>query len=201
MMTDKKRKLYIFGISIIMNLVFFLAAYILKLPMWLDTTGTIYISLLLYFPAGFVVGLINNIILSLFFYGFNSIYYYVISAAVALITSVCVKKYGTHRVRFLFVLFCSVYITSILLLIPLTIFVDNGVPSDYWGNYWYLHFIGIGINQYISTVLVVCLIKLIDVIFAIFFVCSVYKITPLKIRKSDHVILRERRISLHENQV
>jgi energy-coupling factor transport system substrate-specific component len=105
-LTKRKRTIVLFVVSVTMNLAFFLLSHYLKLPFWLDTSGTIYITFLLDFPAGFLVGLINNVILSLFFYGFNSISYYIISAAVALVTGVCVRiRKRRHKELNLFLLF------------------------------------------------------------------------------------------------
>ena len=63
MLTDKKRKTIIFLIAVMQNLVFFVVSYFTKLPLWLDTTGTIYISILLGYQFGFCVGLINILLL------------------------------------------------------------------------------------------------------------------------------------------
>ena len=188
MLTEKKRKLYLFAISILMNLLFFLAAYFLKLPVWLDTTGTIYISVLLFFPAGFVVGLINNTILSLFFFGFNSISYYIISAAVAFTAGICAKKCKKHRMKFLILLSSSIFFVSILLAVPLTFIVDKGIPSDFWGNRLYFQFIDMGMAGYLSTILSVSIVKFIDVIISIALVVLIYILTPLKLKKGDNIV-------------
>ena len=188
MLTEKKRKLYLFIISVLMNLLFFGIAYFLKLPVWLDTTGTIYISIILFFPSGFVVGLINNITLSLFFFGFNSISYYIISAAVAFIAGMCAKKCKKRRMKFLFLLLTSVFFVSVLLAVPLTFIVDKGIPSDFWGNRLYYQFIGAGMAGYLSTILSVFLVKFIDVIISIALAILFYALTPLKLKKGDNVV-------------
>jgi energy-coupling factor transport system substrate-specific component len=74
MFTEHKRKGYIFFISVGMNFVLFLLVQILNLPLWLDTVGTMYISISLGFLPGVLVGAINNIFLSLFFFGESSIF-------------------------------------------------------------------------------------------------------------------------------
>ena len=190
MLTEKKRKLYLFTISVLMNLLFFLAAYFLKLPVWLDTTGTIFISVLLFFPAGFVVGLINNTILSLFFFRFNSISYYIVSAAVAFTAGTCARKCKKHRVKFLILLSASIFLVSMLLAVPLTFVVDKGIPSDFWGHRLYSRFTDMGMAKYLSTILSVSLVKFIDVILSIVLVVLVYVLTPLKLKKGDNIVLR-----------
>jgi len=188
MLTEKKRKLYLFTISFCMNLVFFLIAHFLKLPLWLDTTGTIFISLSLNFPAGFLIGLINNTILSLGFFGFNSIFYYIISAAVALTTSICVKKSKEINMKFALLLSTSLFFVSVILAIPLTIALDGGIPSDYWGRYLYELFLKNNIHNIVSTIMSVSIIKFFDIIATVIIVIFAYKLTPQKIKNSSNVI-------------
>jgi len=188
MLTRKKRTVHLFIVATIMNLCLFLIAYFLKLPLWLDTTGTIYITLFFGFPAGFLIGLINNTILSLFFYGFDSIVYYLVSIAVALTAHICIKRSKGIGIKLAFTLILFIFIVSIFFVIPLTFRVDNGVPSDYWGHLLYEIMIQ---NHFISvwaTILAVVGIKLLDVIITITIVMSAYKLTPSKLKDSSHVI-------------
>ena len=192
MLTKRKKTLTLFIVSAFLNLFLFLFAYFLKLPMWLDTTGTIYITLLLDFPAGFLVGLINNVILSLFFYGFDSISYYLVSATLAFGTSLYLK-YRVKRGKplnftFAFSLLSIIFFISICLAIPLTLLVDKGIPSDYWGQQLYATFVSNNMNSIVSTALSTSMIKLIDVIATIAIVMLALRITPKRFKNEEYLI-------------
>ena len=97
MLTDKKRKTIIFLIAVMQNLVFFVVSYFTKLPLWLDTTGTIYISILLGYQFGFCVGLINSLFSALFFYGYHSIIFYLVSFSVAILSDVIYHRINKRK--------------------------------------------------------------------------------------------------------
>ena len=75
-----------------MNAMLSILVYFFKLPMWLDTVGTIYISIIMGSSFGFCTGLVNNIVFSGFLYGYNSMSYYFVSYLVALIAGKYSKK-------------------------------------------------------------------------------------------------------------
>ena len=188
MLTHKKRTIYIFAIASAMNLIFFLIAYYLRLPLWLDTTGTVYITLLLGFPAGFLVGLINNTILSLVFYGFNSLSYYLVSVAVALTSHVWMKKIKKVNIKLCFMLVIFIFFFSAFFVIPLTFIVDKGVPADYWGHRLFDFLCTRNYISEIATILSVSCVKLFDVIITLVIVMCAYKLTPVKLKDSSHII-------------
>jgi energy-coupling factor transport system substrate-specific component len=194
MLTRRRRTVTIFLVSVALNLFLFLLAHFLKLPLWLDTTGTIYITLLLGFPGGFLVGLINNVILSLFFYGFNSISYYVVSAAIAFVAGICVKRRLKNQKAlnssFLCFLSIPVFLLSIGTAIPITLLVDNGIPSDYWGKYLFFAFSDKGLHTLLATALSTKMVKLLDVIVSMTIVMAAFKFTP-KHYKCDEYLIRE----------
>ena len=189
MLTDKKRKMYLFVISFCMNLTFFMTAHFARLPVWLDTTGTVYISLLLSFPAGLLIGLLNNVILSAGFYGFNSIFYYIISVATALVTSMRIKRIKAVNLKLVLSLIVSLFLVSIILAIPLTLVLDDGIPADYWGQYLYNILITNDVADIISTILSVSIIKFFDIIVTVAIVNIAYYLTPQRFRDSKTIVM------------
>ncbi|MCL2466580.1 MAG: hypothetical protein FWF21_04855 [Micrococcales bacterium] len=193
MLTRRRQTLTLFTIAVSMNTGLFLLAHFLKLPVWLDTTGTIYIALLSGVAAGVIAGAINNILLSAVFYGFNAFWYYVISVAVAFGASWTLKSRKKRGKTTGFVFVCQlavvVYVISVCLAIGLTLWVDGGVPSDYWGEHIYHYLRDDGLNALASTCLATATIKLLDVIATIAIVMLALRWTP-KHLKSDEYLIR-----------
>ena len=84
-MNNKTRYLTVMAIGVALNIILHQTAAHLQLPMWLDMTGTALAALMLEPAAGLLVGLANNFRIAVFDYTASSLFYYAVSAAVALI--------------------------------------------------------------------------------------------------------------------
>lgn len=189
MFTNTKRVCIILVISVCLNFTLFTAAYLLRLPLWLDTTGTIYVSALLGFPTGFIAAIINNVVQALFFYGSDSLFFYFVSALTAFISGqVFARMKGKRIKRWLTLILCLVIFDTIAAVL-ITFGVNHGIPSDYWGTYLYHYFIGSGIPSAGATILAVSTIKIPDVILSVFLVMLAYRLTPDKIRNEKTAIV------------
>lgn len=184
MYTEKKRTLIIIIISIMMNLLLFVIAYYCKLPLWLDTTGTIYASIILGFPAGFVVAIINNLVQAACFYGAESLSFYIVSALTAFISG-CIMKtnYKKIKLKWLLLTLCLL-VVSVSVAVIITFIANKGIPADYWGSLIYRMLIAKGYKPSIATVVSVSLVKILDVIFSVVIVMLLILFTP-KVLKSE----------------
>lgn len=187
MLTNQKRIVYLFVTAVLLNLLCFIVAYFFKLPMWLDTTGTIYISMILGFPYGFVTGYINSVISSLFFYGYHSLGYYVVSMAVAIAVEKITKN-GRFKVLRGLELTAAVFVSSAIVAIILTFVVDAGVPADYWSKRLYTQLRNSGFSSFLATILSVSGIKLIDSILSVLIAWIAFALSPVRIRTDEYII-------------
>lgn len=203
MFTSKKRVVHLIIVSSIFNFAFSFFVYWLRLPMWLDTVGTIYIAILLGSSYGFCVGLVNNLLFSVILYGYNSTLYYIVSFFVALISGTYSGKAGlldgckTKResvkssvVYFMkwLVLGLYIFVVSSVIATFFTIVIDYGIPTDYWGNRIYESLLQMAFSGIISTAVSVTTIKLVDVAVTLIIVRILISITPLKYRTNNECV-------------
>ena len=189
MFTNRKRVTILIIISALMNLFLFLCAYFLNLPLWLDTTGTIYAALILGFPAGFIVAIINNVLQALFFYGLESLRFYLVSALTALVTGLIMSKFAHKPILRWFLLALGLWILSTSLAIFLTFIAYNGIPADHWGRLLYNQLLENTV-PWKATVLSVGSIKTMDILVSIALVAIVWRLTPRALR-TDKVAVRQ----------
>lgn len=188
--TEKKRTISLIIISVLMNSILFLIAHYLNLPLWLDTTGTIYISCIIGFPAGFLVAIILNITESIWIYGKNSLLFYFVSLLTALTAGKVYSKYkNTKLKKWIIMLLLTVVGCGSAIII--TFIVSGGVPSNYWSAYLYQQLTAAGINKIISSCLAVSAVKCLDIAASVLIVALAIKITPVKL-KTKKVVLMER---------
>ena len=128
MYTERKRILLIMAISAVMNFSLFIIAYYFKLPLWLDTTGTIYAAVLLGAPAGFVVAITNNLIQAFGFYGADSLLFYIVSALTAFVTGYIMKNKNRSILKWL-LLTVSLFAACSLASIIVTLITTEGIPA------------------------------------------------------------------------
>lgn len=188
MFTSKKRAVIMIIISCFLNMFLSLIAYMLHLPMWLDTVGTIYISIIMGVPYGFCVGLINNVVFTTFLYGYNSMLYYIISFFVALISGLYSKKnnliktfnkrYGTISKWILLSFY--IFIASSFLASLFAIFINIGTLNNYYEKKLYEYVFNLYSCSICSTIIAVVSIKFIDVVITIIIVMALIKVTPKK---------------------
>ena len=186
MLTDKKRKTALFITAVLMNLLFFFISYFTNLPLWLDTTGTIYISIILGYQFGICVGLINSVISALFFYGYQSIIFYLVSFAVAIIADNIYRK--TNK-RFRWVLmFAALSFAGGFCAATLTLIFDKGVPADYWTRELYFYLLKLKLFPVLGTTVSIFAIKTLDTLMSLFLAGLLLKLTPKRIKTNEYVI-------------
>lgn len=107
-------------------------------PVWLDTTGTALAALLLEPTAGLMVGLISNMIEAIATYGTSSLFYYSISAAVALIAGVYIGKDGLRSPKRVVSGIAFAIIVSAGLSTLIDFWISGGAPPQtYWEHFFY----------------------------------------------------------------
>ncbi len=193
--TSKKRTVIMFIIACSLNIILSGLVFFLHLPMWLDTVGTVYISVIMGSAYGFCVGLVNNVF-STIFYGYNSAFYYIISFFVALISGLYSKRKKMMnsfnknekitetifiRVVRWIILGAMLFTVSGIIGSVFTLLLDRGVPSDYCGKKLYQLLAASGMESSMATVVAVLSIKFIDVIVTLILVVISIRLTPEKL--------------------
>lgn len=175
----------VMAIGVLMNLLLNVLAQMLNLPLWLDTTGTIFVSLALEPAAGLLVGLVNNLILSIAEFGTGSLLYYSVSAAIALIAGLLMKKGGKITIGRIIISAAIMLTVSTLFAGTTDIILDMGAPpSTYWENYYYGIFTGINLPHTLSYYLSEFVVKLYDTLASIAIALVAYFMVPLRYRGS-----------------
>lgn len=185
--TEKKRTFFIMATSIVMNFSMFIIAYYLKLPLWLDTTGTIYAAVLLGAPAGFVVAIINNLIQAFGFYGNDSLLFYIVSALTAFVTGYIMKNKKRNVLRWLMLAMCLLAMCSFASII-ITLITTEGIPADYWGTMIYKAMMEKGVIPVLCTATSVSLVKFLDIVVSLLIVALSIFLTPKAIKSNAATI-------------
>lgn len=188
MFTERKRVLYLLLISILMNLGLFCISYFLNLPLWLDTTGTVYISCLLGASLGYIAAIINNIFEAVFFYGEDSLLFYLVSLITALVTGIIMSKYNKTRVKKWLILAGMLIIASGLSAVAITFIVNQGVPSNELSKQLYDYFRQNNYSHFLATSFAVLAIKIPDIIVTVLLVIIAIRVTPVKLKTTKMII-------------
>lgn len=91
-MNNKSRMITFCGIAVAVNIVLGIATSAIKLPIYLDTLGTVITAALMGPLPGVIVGALTNIITG-FMYSIRDIPFLLVNVAVALIVGFIAKKY------------------------------------------------------------------------------------------------------------
>lgn len=189
MYTNNKRIARLLGISIAMNFLLFSASYFLNLPLWLDTTGTMYAATILGAPAGSLVAIVNNLTESIFFYGDQSLFFYFVSLFTAYATAYIFKKYNNKKiVKWVILTIALVFIEGFFSVL-ITFLVNSGIPSNFWSMKLYYIFLKNGKTSFFSTIYSVLIIKIPDILISVFVTSIAVKITPRKLKTTDMIII------------
>ncbi len=158
-----KRYVVIILIGVIMNQGLNLLCQELRLPIWLDTSGTALAAILLEPAAGLLVGLINNLILSVFEFGTGALLYYAVSAAVALIAGLYIKRNGKITALWVVIGILLIIIISSVLAGGVELLVNQGAtPTTYWEGIYYTMLQGKGMSHGVSYLLAEGIVKVFD---------------------------------------
>ena len=199
--TEKKRVFILVLISLLMNSILFLISYFFDLPLWLDTTGTIYISCIIGFPAGFLVSIIMNISESIWMYGESSLLFYFVSLLTAFVSGSIYKKYKTTKAKKWVIMFFSLIFVGCGSAVVITIGVNNGIPANYWSLRLYDFFMKKEFDKTVSTTLAVSIVKCMDIIVTLLIVCIAIRITPKKIKTREFVVQKKIEENINENRL
>ena len=198
--TERIRIARLIIISLLMNTILFLLAYFLNLPLWLDTTGTIYISCIIGFPAGFLVSIIINITESIWIYGESSLLFYFVSLLTALASGKIYEKYKNTKIKkWLLMLICLILVDCTLA-VAITFVTSDGIPSNYWSWYLYTIIMEQGVNNIIATFISVSSVKCLDLIVTLLIVAIAIRVTPDKLKTRKYVLLKNED-DLNENKL
>lgn len=190
MFTEQRRAITICCVAVVINLVFSALARWFNLPLWLDTTGTVYASMILGFPYGFVVGLVNNVFWTIVTNGHNSFAFYLVSMAVAFVSAKASPVPARMTQRAFFKLLVLLFLVSTFFASAMTFFVSAGIPADYWGRNLMSFLMEHNVAPVLASVLSVAGIKLLDTVITLIVVTIALRLTPLKYRDSGYVIRR-----------
>lgn len=122
--------------AILMNFLLFKAAKMLNLPLWLDTSGTIFSAIALEPAAGLLVGLVNNFYIAIEMRDCSSLIYYSISASAALIAGILMRKNGKIEWKRSFMVIILLIVVSSFLSAVITFWRNDGISESYWENYF-----------------------------------------------------------------
>ena len=121
----------------------------LKLPIWMDSFGTIAATYVLGPVCGVIVGVTLNTLYSII-YSWTYICYAVVSALIAVIAGVCIKKdYMKTLLGALTASFYIAFVSCVVSVIFNYIFF-NGYTNNIWGDGVIDSLISIGFNNIIS---------------------------------------------------
>lgn len=161
----------------------------MNLPLWLDTTGTIYIACVLGAPAGFIVAIVNNVTEAIFFYGDQSLFFYFVSLLTAFIAGWIAKKFKDYPIRRWLAMSIILVFVEGFFAVVITFLANNGIPSNYWSKYIYDYIIEKNISSIKATIISVLMIKIPDILVTNMIVILVLKCTPKKLKDTKMIIL------------
>lgn len=151
-------------LGVLINEVLGTITTILKLPIWLDTVGTVLVTLLLEPAAGLLVGLANNFYLSIMYQDNTTLFYYLISAGVVLAISLVLLDKGKINTKRIIPTVVVVAIISTVLSACLGMWRTGGVPTGDWEQYFYNMALGNGMPNWVACVFGIGIIKVLDTI-------------------------------------
>lgn len=180
---NEKRYFIVMVIGVLMNQLLFSLVCLFNLPIWLDVSGTALVAFLLEPTAGLIVGLINNFYLSIFVYGSNSLLYYSISAAVALLVGIRLRgKDGKFLPRRIPSTMALVFIVSTLLATLLTLWRSGGIPTGNWETMFYQYALGWRFPNVLACMFGTAVVKFFDTIAVTGVVALFYLLLPAKLK-------------------
>ncbi len=160
-MSKTKRYLIVMLLSVLMNQGFYILASDngLDLPFWLDFTGTAFAAIVLEPAAGLLVGFVNNFYLAVTLGNTGNIIYFAVSAAIAVICGVCMRKGGRLSTkRILPTMGLLIAVTAVISTL-LTIWRTGGRCDSKWELFYYDIAMGWNWGKYVSCFLVPWLLR------------------------------------------
>ena len=173
-------------VGVALNQVLSFIAATLKLPVWLDTTGTVLTTLILQPAAGLLVGLADNFILAIVNQDSSQIFYYAISAASALIAGLYLKRKGHVRAGNIAPAMLVTVIVSTGLSVLISLMRTGAIVNAPVEQTFAIMGIGLGVPTYLASVFGILVVKTYDVLATAMIVGTIYYIY-LKIKNKQKV--------------
>lgn len=177
-MSNKKRYLIVMILGVLLNEGLHQVASAYHLPVWLDITGTAFAAIVLEPTAGLLVGLFNNFILAAFYYDTSSLIYYSVSAAVAVIVGVYLKKDGKICIKRIFPTMLFVILVTSLLTGLTTLWRNGGISDSVMERYYYTQALNAGVPHVLACFYGGGVLKVFDTIATTIIVGGLYTVLP-----------------------
>jgi len=175
-LTKKKFRRYtivmILGIGI--NQALSYLATTLQLPLWLDTVGTVLTALILQPAAGLLVGLADNFYLSLVHGDSGQIFYYCISATMALIAGLYLKKNGRIQGKQIVPAIILAIVSSTTLSVLISLMRTETIINVAAEQHFMQIALAMGIPPLLSAIFGILVIKTYDVLATAALVAIIY---------------------------
>lgn len=182
---DKKAILMMI-LGVLMNILFFWMAQKLRMPLWLDTTGTLYVAMTLGPMAGLIVGLCDNILLAVFFHGLNALFFFLVSGYVAITAGVLVKSGLIKGVMGNLGLVFLLYVGSMFLSVFIGMLLNHGQPNDYYGTLIYQAGKEVGFGNLASSIIAHTVVKLLDTCISFILAWAACLFTPRRRKRYQY---------------
>lgn len=174
---DNLYKIILSSLAIVLNIVGGFLALILRLPIYIDSIGTIFSAILFGPFYGSIVGIFTNIINGITFDPV-SIYYIPVQFAIGLLTGLLIKNFNFFNVKILLKILLITVLTSIISSI-ITTFVFGGITSS--GSSYLISALRLtGLNIFYSVFSVQFITDLIDRYISFFIAYLLIKLIPKK---------------------
>lgn len=142
------------------------------------------------FPYGFVVGLVNNVFWTIATYGENSFAFYIVSLAVAFVAARVSPKRAKMTFKVYWELAVVLFSVGAVLASLTTLLVGGGIPVDYWGNWLFAYFESRGIDPILASIASVSVVKALDTVVTLLLVGLALNLTPLRYLDDSYVLRR-----------
>ena len=132
-MTNKRRYAIVMILCVFCNTAFYELAEAMHWPVWLDSTGTALAALASEPTARLLVCLTNNFLLAILQGDASSLFYYAVSADVALIVGIYMRKDGKIKIARILPTLLLLIVTTTILSAGLTLWRSGGT-LDAWSE-------------------------------------------------------------------
>ena len=178
-----KKYAFVMLFGVVINQVFSWIASIFKLPLWLDTVGTILVTLILEPTAGLLVGLLDNFYIALMTHDNTKLFYYATSAAVVLLVGVFLKKDGKIcRNRILPCMMLVIVVSSVISIL-LALVRTNGITDGSAEQVFFKWGVEMGLAPVAASAVGIVVVKILDTMVTFFLVAVFYRLYSLLLKR------------------
>lgn len=176
MINTKCRYLIAMALGVVMNEALYAFCHYFQLPLWLDTSGTVFAAVVLEPTAGLIVGLINNFYLAITSGNNQDMLFYAVSAAVAVIAGIGLRRNGRIDWTRLHMVIGLMILSNCIIVNILMLWVNKGVVGSHWAMIFYNQAIEWGWPDILSSIFGTCIVKIMDsiatgLLLPVFFYC------------------------------